>query len=124
MANQSLVPKNLEYGERQNQVASRSRAGLPLDPSPQSAPQAAVSPAGPEASPTSGGQARPSPLRQSSFDPLLDADPSMFPATVDPNLAARPMQATMTPQQYAYDLASRSQNGLLRAVAARRAQRQ
>lgn len=112
MADQNLIPQGLPYGERQNQVQSRSRAGLSPDPVPQPAP----SPAPP---PTPGGQAPPSPLRQAPFDPLLDADPSMFPAPGD---VARPMQSTMSPGEYAYDLASRSQNGLLRAVAARRAQ--
>ena len=118
MADQNLVPKDQPYGSRQQAVADRRRAGLNLDPSPQAPLPGGTS--GQQSPTLPAQQARPTPPR---YDPLLEATPDRFPAvsTTQPSSMPTPMQATMSPQEYAFDLASRSNNGLLRAVAARRA---
>lgn len=112
MAAQNLVPKGLPYGERQQAVDSRRRAGLALDPSPP--PPSAPMPAG---APSPQGQARPTPPR---FDPLLETSPDMFPTVGNPQAAspiASPLQ--MTAKDAFANMAARSQSSLMRTVAAR-----
>jgi len=113
MADQTLVPKGLPQGERQRMVEARQRAGLSLDP--QTTSQSASNMVTP--SNNQPGQTRSVPR----FDPLTQATPDEFPtAGLPQGEVPRPMQATMSAQDYAFDLASRSNNGLLRSVAARR----
>ncbi len=111
MADQNLVPKGLPYGERQQAVDSRRRAGLALDPSPAPVPVPAPAPASTQ------GQARPTPPR---FDPLLETSPDMFPTVGNPQAAspiASPM--TMTAKDAFANMAAKSQSSLMRTVAAR-----
>lgn len=115
MADQSLVPKDRPYGERQNTVESMRRAGLSLSPRPQ-AP--AVAPAA--ASPSS--QARPTPQQ---FDPLLETRPDQFPTLGAPTSSPGPLTPpqAMSARDAFLQAASTAQSGLMRSVASRLARR-
>lgn len=115
MADQSLVPKDRPYGERQNTVESMRRAGLPLSPR-NPAPGAAPSPAAGPAEP------RPTPP---AFDPLLETRPDMFPTLGGGPSNAPAIQSpmNMSAQDAFLQVASNSSSGVLRSIAMRLAQR-
>lgn len=117
MADQTLVPRNRPYGERQKMVDSRRQAGLALDPTP---PAVASPVAAAGVSPSSGpAPSRPTPR---TFDPLLETSPDMFPSAGTPASAVQ-SPVTMTAKDALNNVMATSRSGLMRSVAARLAQR-
>ena len=118
MADQTLVPKNRPYGERQALVDSMGQAGLPTSPPSPSPPGAVgVSP--------SQGQPRPAPQGQG---PNMRFDPLALPPTAyslgqgadgsGPGIAT---PQTTSAKAAFEQIAARSQSGIMRSIAMRKA---